>query len=175
MLPPPTQLCLDLVSYFENEVLHAYRDVRGLWTIGRGHLLDQSTATGHETITAAQSLGLLKADVHQKWKWMTENITTYLTAHQVDAVTSMIYNVGEEGWSGSTMNRLIEAGKWAEAADEFHKWDHAGAHEIKGLLRRRLAEKALYLWTPDETPTLKQLLDQADAEILTYPYPSRSS
>ena len=48
----------------------------------------------------------------------------------------------------STLLRLLNAGNFQAAADQFPRWDRAGGKEVAGLLARRNAERALFL-TPD--------------------------
>ncbi len=62
-----------------------------------------------------------------------------------DAVADFVYNLGIGQFNGSTLKRLLNGGLVKQAADEFLKWTvMAGEHE-NGLLRRRLAERALFL------------------------------
>ena len=45
----------------------------------------------------------------------------------------------------STLLRLLNAGNFQAAADQFPRWDRAGGKEVVGLLARRNAERALFL------------------------------
>jgi lysozyme len=58
-----TDLADQLIEESEGEDLTAYKDTRGLWTIGVGHLLDQSKDWTGYTITQAQADTLLEADM----------------------------------------------------------------------------------------------------------------
>ncbi len=62
--------------------------------------------------------------------------------HQFDALVSFHYNTGAIG--RASLTRLHRAGNHAGAAAEFGKWVHAGGRKLKGLVRRREAEAALY-------------------------------
>ena len=48
------------------------------------------------------------------------------------------------GDAQTTLLRLHRAGKHGEAAAEFARWNRAGGRILKGLVRRRKAEAALY-------------------------------
>lgn len=61
------------------------------------------------------------------------------------AVSSFIFNLGEGRYAASTMRRLINAEQWQAAADEFDKWVYGGGRKLPGLVRRRAAEKAVFL------------------------------
>ena len=64
------------------------------------------------------------------------------TQHQFDAMVSFHYNTGAIG--RCTLLRLHNAGHFAQAHDEFAKWNKAGGKVMAGLTRRRAAEAALY-------------------------------
>jgi murein L,D-transpeptidase YcbB/YkuD len=46
--------------------------------------------------------------------------------------------------------KLLNEGKFQEAADQFPRWDKAGGQSLLGLSRRRRAERALFLSQPWE-------------------------
>lgn len=62
--------------------------------------------------------------------------------NQFDALVSFHYNTG--AIARATLTRLHRAGDHAGAAAEFGKWVHAGGKRLRGLVRRRAAEAALY-------------------------------
>jgi GH24 family phage-related lysozyme (muramidase) len=71
-----------------------------------------------------------------------------LKQHQFDALVSFVYNIGIGAFKKSTMLSLIKADKMGEAASEFDKWTKAGGKPLKGLIRRRRAEKELFVGVP---------------------------
>lgn len=73
------------------------------------------------------------------------------TQGQFDALFSFAYNEGlgspsvkGKGLLGSTLFRLHKAGSYAQAAEEFPKWNTQAGHVLTGLSRRRAAEEAIY-------------------------------
>ncbi|VVS97787.1 lysozyme [Erythrobacter sp. EC-HK427] len=62
--------------------------------------------------------------------------------NQFDALVSFHYNTGAIG--KATLTRKHIAGDHAGAAREFDRWVYAGGRVLKGLVRRRAAEAALY-------------------------------
>jgi lysozyme len=50
------------------------------------------------------------------------------------------------------MLRDLNSGDFANAAEQFDKWDHAGGKVVAGLLRRREAEQALFEEGDDSEP-----------------------
>ena len=100
--------------------LTAYRDTRGNWTIGYGHLLDQTIDwTGH-TITQATADGLLAQDLavrQQQCEGLPE-WSALDTACRQNAVTESVFNLGLGHWRCEfPATRSALAGKqWALAA-----------------------------------------------------------
>lgn len=64
------------------------------------------------------------------------------TQGQFDALVSFHYNTG--AIARATLTRRHKAGDHAGAAAEFARWKHAGGRVMRGLMRRRAAEAALY-------------------------------
>lgn len=65
--------------------------------------------------------------------------------NKLAAVTSFIYNLGEGRYRASTLRRLIDAGRFEEAAEEFPKWKWGGGRVLPGLVKRRAAERQMFL------------------------------
>lgn len=130
---------LRLTELFEGDVLSAYQDQRGVWTIGYGH-----TAGVHpgQTITQAEAEALLGADIESAVRIVNETVTVKLTQAQFDALVDFAFNVGAGNFSRSTLLKEINSGHFPEAAAQFNLWDHCGGVVNAGLLRRRKAEAA---------------------------------
>lgn len=67
--------------------------------------------------------------------------------HQKAAMVSFAYNVGLHNLEESTLLRKHRDGN-PGAADEFLKWTYANHKHMPGLVKRRTAERALYLGKP---------------------------
>src|SRR5690606_4633897 len=63
---------------------------------------------------------------------------------ELGAMTSLAYNIGLRAFEQSTLLRLYNAGDRAGAAAQFLRWNRAGGKVMRGLTRRREAEKALF-------------------------------
>jgi lysozyme len=74
-----------------------------------------------------------------------------LSGGEYGALVSLCYNigVGEVGgrvdWADSTVRRKLIAGDRLGAADAFLMWNMAGGRVLSGLVRRRAAERAMFL------------------------------
>jgi lysozyme len=62
-----------------------------------------------------------------------------------DACVAFSFNVGLGNFQRSTCRQKILRGEWEAAADSLLDWSKAGGKVLKGLLRRRQAEKDLFL------------------------------
>lgn len=136
-----------LIRQFEGDKLTAYICPAGVLTIGVGH-------TGPDvkrgmTITQAQSDALLVADLAKFEAAVARLVKVPVTQNQFDALVSFAFNLGGGALGGSTLLKLLNGGRYAEAAAQFSKWDKATVNGKKvalpGLTKRRAAEAALFL------------------------------
>lgn len=136
---------LALIKRFEGLHLKAYVDPVGIPTIGYGTIV----ANGRPVkigmkITEAQAEEFLYADLQRFERYVDEYVNVPLSQEKYDAVLSFVYNLGPTNFRKSTLLRLINAKKFAEAQPQFLRWNRAGGRVLKGLTRRRLAEAALF-------------------------------
>ncbi|PHV09711.1 lysozyme [Chitinimonas sp. BJB300] len=134
---------INLIKQFEGLRLSAYQDSVGIWTIGYGHTGDEVHAG--MVITAAQAAQLLLQDLSHFETGVSELVSVPLNSNQFSALVSFSYNVGLEDLGASTLLRLLNEQNYVGAAQQFPCWDHAGNQVLPGLLRRRMAEQALFL------------------------------
>ena len=130
---------LALTEGFESCRLTAYQDVKGIWTIGFGHVGPE--VVEGLTWTQDQADSQLVLDLTKAEHAVNTLVTVPLTQGQYDALVDFCYNCGIGAFSGSTMLRLLNAGQFDDAANEFQKWSHASGVVVAGLLRRRVAEE----------------------------------
>lgn len=120
----------------EGEVLTAYKDSVGIWTIGVGI----TTASGlikvtpGLTITAATSDALFSEAVKAYAK-PVDALGVKLEQHQFDALVSLCFNIGQGGFSGSTVVRRLKAGDISGAAEAILMWNKPSA-----IISRRQGE-----------------------------------
>ena len=128
----------DLTKRFESCRLTAYQDVKGIWTIGWGHV---GEVVAGLVWTQEFADTMLIADVSTAVYCVNVSVTIPLSQGEFDAIVDFAFNCGCAAFKGSTMLKDINAGNLAGAADEFEKWDHASGQVVAGLLRRRIAEE----------------------------------
>jgi lysozyme len=129
-----------LTEQFESCSLTAYRDVRGIWTIGWGHV--SPAVHAGMTMTQAQADAQLLADVRTAVSCVNKSVNVALTQSEFDSLTDFVFNIGCEAFESSTMLELLNQGAYQLAAAQFARWDYAGGKVVAGLLRRREAETA---------------------------------
>jgi lysozyme len=133
---------LAMTEQFEGLRLTAYQDSVGVWTIGYGHT--GSDVRPGLTITQQQASDLLLKDVASAVATVNRLTTIKLSQNQFDALVDFAFNAGGGNLASSTLLREVNAGNFDLAAGQFVRWDHAGGVVVQGLLRRRLAEAALF-------------------------------
>ena len=142
---------LDLIKEFEGLELSAYKDPVGIVTIGYG-----TTAAAGVGITPRMGMSITESEA----EWYLQKavakfeaqilplITVKASENEKAAFVSLAYNIGPTAFKRSSALRHFNAGDKAKAAASILLWNKAGGKVLKGLVRRREAEKALFL-TPD--------------------------
>jgi lysozyme len=138
-----------LIKSFEKCVLHTYDDGFGYPTIGWGHLLKKGDGFDKDSrITQAQADALFLRDVKQYEDEVRASVQVPLTQNQYDALVSLCFNIGRGGFRNSTLLKVLNQSKYGAAADCFARHNKAKKKgvlvEVKGLTRRRAAEKELF-------------------------------
>ena len=137
-----SQDCLELIKHFEGCRLTAYRDPVGVLTIGFG---DTENVREGMTISADEAEQRLLRRVARDFEpAVLSAIKTSMRQCELDAMVSLAYNIGAAAFRGSTLVRLFNAGDTHGASMQFSRWDKAGGQSLKGLRRRRAAERALF-------------------------------
>ncbi|HFK7184570.1 TPA: lysozyme [Serratia odorifera] len=138
---------IELIKRFEGLRLKAYQDSVGVWTIGYGWTqpVDGKKVGPSMQIDQATADRLLKCGVVQYEQGVNQLVKVKITQGQFDALVSFAYNLGLRSLSTSTLLKKLNAGDKAGAADEFGRWVNAGGVELKGLVRRRAAERESFL------------------------------
>jgi lysozyme len=139
---------INLIKSFEGLRLQPYLCPAGVATIGYGctHYANGETVTlDDDPITIRDADALLRGTLKSYEQAVNEVVTVPLTQGQFDALVSFAYNIGIGKLKGSTLLRKLNAGNYRGAAAEFDKWTHGGGQVLPGLVKRRAAEKALFL------------------------------
>jgi lysozyme len=139
-----------LIKRFEGLRLVAAQLDDGRWTIGYGHT--RSAREGAE-VTEADADALLAYDLLDVQAAIDELTYTPLTQNQVDALASLVSNIGVEAFRHSSVLRRINEGALLQAGCAMEMWRKADFEGerivVDALVRRRATEKALFL-TPED-------------------------
>lgn len=133
---------VSLIAVWEGRSLVAYVDPVGIPTICEGYthgvkLGDVATPQQCDALTAqeaARALAVVDASVSRP-----------LPAGVRVALASFVYNVGPRNYQGSTLLRKLRAGDVRGACNELPRWVYAGGRKLRGLERRRQAEREICL------------------------------
>lgn len=143
---------LSLIKEFEGFRAEAYRDVAGVWTIGYGTTAAANvgvTPVPGMTITKAEAEWYLQKAVNKFAAQVEAMLTAPANDNEFGAFVSLAYNIGPGAFSRSSALRHFNAGNKAAAADAILAWNKATVNGrkqvLRGLARRREAEKALFL------------------------------
>lgn len=133
---------IDLIVGFESFVPVVYVCPAGKPTIGYGHVVlpEEKFAT---PITREFAREFLSRDLAVA-EAAINGLKLGLAQHQFDALVSFVFNVGVGNFRASTLCRKLLQGDLAGVAREFPRWDKAHGRALKGLVRRRTAERAMF-------------------------------
>lgn len=137
-----SQTGIDLIKEFEGFRTEPYKDGGGVWTQGFGHTKDVTADSF--VIDEAKGEEWLKADLNTAEHAINLHVGPSLTQNQFDALASLVFNVGSTPLRRS-IGTYLNNGNYEAAANQFTLWCHDNGKLIPGLLRRREAEKALFL------------------------------
>ena len=140
--------CVNMIKHHEGFVRKPYQDPIGLWTVGVGHLIGDGKSLPKEwdkEFTDEEINEILCKDL-ERFEIGIERLTKVsLTQGQFDALVSFSFNVGLGNYQSSTLRTKLNRGEYEGASNEFWKWRRAGGKILKGLVKRRADEKALFL------------------------------
>lgn len=156
---------LELIKSFEGCKLVAYDDlqpnktitslsqVKGTLTIGYGHTVG---VTVGQVITKEQAENMLKSDLKKYEKYVTDNVKLELTENQFSALVSFTYNCGV-----GHLRTLVKGRTELEIAEAMLLYNKAKGQVLNGLVRRRKAERELFL-----KGMLSKSLEQVAKEVI---------
>lgn len=133
----PSENCYNLIKNFEGCELKAYKDSKGVLTIGYGHT--KNVKNGMK-ITKEKAEELLNNDVLIFSNHVNKFMNKYnFNQNQFDALVSFAFNIG-------SINQLTNNGKRSikEISNKIPLYNKCGGKVLNGLVKRRKAEKQLF-------------------------------
>jgi lysozyme len=162
------QAGIELMHQFEGRKLRPYLCPAHLWTIGYGHVLYQDQIK-LPVVRKDGYTGIIRKEYPLAAKdnraWTQEEVDRLFeddlvsfergvlrmspnlagSQSRFDAVVCFAFNCGVGNYQRSTIRMKNNRGDYEGAAEAFMMWTKGGGKELPGLVRRRKAEKALYL------------------------------
>ena len=133
----------------DDPALHcAYLDIVDVATICYGEtkgvqLGQRATDRECQQMLEARLVDDFRAGLHEYFSFQTR--TRRLTPERDAAYVSLAYNVGIRGAGKSTATRRLNAGDIVGGCEALTWWNKAGGRVVRGLVRRRAAERELCL------------------------------
>lgn len=153
------QRVIDMIKHHEGVRVRPYQCPALIWTVGVGHVIDQSHIRvplaerkalpipdgWDRTLSMGEVDEMLAKDLQSFESGVRRLCPDGLTPGRLGALTSFAFNVGLGNLQRSTIRMKHNRGDYEGAAESFMMWTKAGGKELKGLVNRRKDEKALYL------------------------------
>ena len=161
-----------MLRQLEGDELEAYQDSVGIWTIGTGHTAAAGAPSPRAgmTITQQESDAILARDLIATENGVLKALTRQPTQNQFDAMVSLAFNIGVNGFARSSVVSRFNRGDDAGAAAAFLMWNKAGGRVLLGLDKRRRAEMKLFN-TGDHAVVMARIADIPVEEIEEAPAP----
>ncbi len=141
---------LNLIKGYEGLRMSAHYTPNEEWAVGYGHT---SSARHGMSVSEREAEQLLRDDVTPIEQLLAETVRAPLNQNEHDALVSLIFSIGEENWRRSTALRKLNEGDKLAAANAIELWTKARVNDelvmLDGLVRRRAAEKSLFLMPTD--------------------------
>ena len=151
---------IQLIKSFEGCHNQPYKCPALLYTVGYGHVLYPEQARlkadqrpsyplkpEHNRVWDADEIDALLAADLQRFQDGVSRLCPAADDNQchLDAMVSFAFNVGLGNLQSSTLRMKYNRGEYEAAADEFLKWNKSNGKVLQGLVRRREAERMLFL------------------------------
>jgi len=149
-----------MIKAFEGCQKRPYRCPASLWTVGYGKLLYQDQARlkteerlayplkpEHDRVFTPDEIdAFLAEELHSTERGVARLCPASLADQgQFDALVSFAFNCGLGTLQRSSIRAAYNRGEIEEAADSFLKYTKASGKVLPGLVRRRNAERNLFL------------------------------
>ena len=150
---------IEMIKHHEGVRFKPYQCPAKLWTIGVGHVLypeqgklpiDQRgayalRAEDNRPFSKEEVDGILRSDLNRFERGVERFCPVPLTQGMFDGLVSFAFNVGLGTLQRSTLRQKLLRGDKEGAAEELLKYCMAGGKVLKGLQKRRIDERVVFL------------------------------
>jgi lysozyme len=141
---------VELIKSFEGFRARATELPDGKWIVGFGHT--ESAREGLRVTREDAELVLRHHDLKPIEDLICDRVLTPLSQNEFDALVSFVFNIGPEAFLESNVLALLNSGERLQAAEGMSAWRKGRVdgevRVVDALVRRRAAEKALFLEHP---------------------------
>ncbi|MCV5902951.1 lysozyme [Escherichia coli] len=130
---------LKLIADYEGCRLQPYQCSAGVWTDGIGNT---SGVVPGRAITERQAAGMLISNVQRVERALEKCVRQTVQQKVYDAVVSFAFNVGTGNACSSTLVKLLNQKRWADACRQLPRWVYVKGVFNQGLENRRSREMA---------------------------------
>ena len=145
---------LKLIQEFESFEAKPYLDSAKVWTIGYGstYYPNGKKVTGiDKPITREYAETIQRHIITTDFEPIINELlkreiaSGFITQNMYDAIISLTYNIGVNGFKKSSVLRFLKHGDKLNASNAFLLWKMAGGKVLNGLIKRREKERKLFL------------------------------
>lgn len=168
-----SQAGLDVIKAFEGFRARSELLPNGRWIIGYGHV--RRAKKGLRVSKSEAEAILREYDLPPVERFVMRCVLAPTTQNEFDALVSLAFNIGPKAFASSDVVASLNGGNRLEAAQGFDAWRRAKiggrVQIVDALVRRRAAEKALFLNAPGRMPVASSRLYRAmhDSDALPAP------
>lgn len=147
---------IELIHSWEQFRSKAYQDSGGVWTIGWGstRIFGRSVRRG-DRITKEDANEQFEKDLHYFENAVDSYVNVDINQNQFDALVSLTYNIGAGNLASSTLLKRLNRKDYSGAGRAFTLYVNCKGKVLRGLVRRRKAEKKLFLSVKPDFSKLK--------------------
>lgn len=158
-----SQAGLDVIKAFEGFRANSELLPNGRWVVGYGHV---RRARDGVRVSETEAEAILREyDLPPVERYVTHCVLAPMTQNEFDALVSLAFNIGAKAFASSDVVAGINGGNRLDAANAFDLWRRAKIggriQVVDALVRRRAAEKALFLNAPGRGPVASSRLYRA--------------
>jgi lysozyme len=120
----------------------------GVPTIGYGSTIYENgthVKLSDPEITEERAVEILFDQLKKYENAVNRYVHVPINQNQFDALVDFAYNAGAGNLQRSTLLRKLNAGDYEGASHEFGRWVYGGGKKLNGLVKRREAERNLFM------------------------------
>ena len=141
----PSEKSLNIIKKYENFEPEEYICPSGKKTIGYGTRLDYCPELKGKKISDEVATAYLKKDIRDKVSpVIKKNVKVPINQNQIDALISLIYNIGTTNFAKSNLLKSLNSGDFSKLKKDWEEFRVSKGKVLGGLVNRRKEELDLF-------------------------------